>query len=71
MAFIIKLTPNDPNQEKNYKILRFRVLDLEFGLQNFFWPFLFYFLDPWSQRSPVVCKNHIFEKWLTTMYFRR
>jgi hypothetical protein len=39
MAFHIRSTPNDPNQGKNYKILKFWVLDFGFGVQNFFWPF--------------------------------
>ena len=43
---------------KNYKILKFRVLDFGFGLQIFFGLFLF-FWGLWCLRSPVVCKNHI------------
>ena len=32
MAFTIKLTSNDPNWGKNYKVLKFWVLDFGFGL---------------------------------------
>jgi hypothetical protein len=43
MVFPIKLTPNDPNQGKNHKILKFWVLDFGFGLQKLLWPFFFFF----------------------------
>jgi hypothetical protein len=42
MAFPIKSTPNDPNQGKNYRILKFWVLDFGFGLQKFFGLFIFF-----------------------------
>ena len=47
---------------KNYEILKFWVLDFGFGLQNFFGLSKF-FWDLWCLRSPVPCKNHMFEEY--------
>ena len=48
---------------KNYKILKFWVLDFGFGLQIFFFGLWRFFWDLWYLTSPVVCKNYISEQY--------
>ena len=59
MAFPIKSTPNDPNEGKYYKILKFWVLAFGFGLQKFFRPFFIFLRSLMLKKSSGMQEQYV------------